>query len=447
MRRCVSRFAFTLLTVAAFVSIAVALAREETVARAGVEPTDPDRSGRGSEPATRTRRGVARVPFGFRLPEERARPARRERRFASPRLLENELPAAIDLAAGAAGHLLQRQRRRRIRPGQRRVGADVARPGAGVRVLHAERASVGRSHIRAARCRVRVLSPSRQSRRRRARRRVRDPGCARLPFFTGSFFGTTDQRTPFDQRWGGWYVTGTHGSQTHMGNTVAADPERPTDLDQSANGNVTTLAGRFDAANYLASTSDIVALMTLEHQAGVTNRILGLSRQYERNQRSWGSDSLARAVDDGIDDLVGHMLFVDEAPLREPVAGVSTFTQTFPNRGPRDGRGRSLRDFDLRTRLFRYRLSYMIYSEAFDGMPARLLERVYRRLYDVAGGERFARQVCGSVSRRSSHHARDHSRDKGEAAGLLAAINQRQLNPAFYTSSESRKPAGLAPRR
>jgi hypothetical protein len=220
------------------------------------------------------------------------------------------------------------------------------------------------------------------------------PDAQGTPFFTGSFFGTTDQRTPFGQRWGGWYVTGTHGSQPHMGNAVAPDLEHPLDLDQSANGNLTTLTGKFDSANYLASTSDIVALMTLEHQAGVTNRILGLSRLYERSQRGWGNDGAARTLDDAIDDLVGHMLFVDEAPLVEAVAGVSTFTTTFPTRGPRDRRGRSLRDFDLRTRLFRYHLSYLVYSEAFDSMPARVLERVYRRLYEVLSGndtgDRFA---------------------------------------------------------
>jgi hypothetical protein len=220
------------------------------------------------------------------------------------------------------------------------------------------------------------------------------PDAQGTPFFTGSFFATTDQRTPLDRRWGGWYVTGTHGSQTHMGNAVAPDPDHPVDLDQSANGNVITLAGKFDAASYLATTSDIVALMTLEHQAGVTNRILGLSRLYERSQRGWGTDGPERILDDAIDDLVGHLLFVDEAPLREAVAGVSTFTTTFAARGPRDSRGRSLRDFDLRTRLFRYHLSYMVYSEAFDAMPARLLERVLRRLHDVLIGndtrDRFA---------------------------------------------------------
>jgi hypothetical protein len=73
------------------------------------------------------------------------------------------------------------------------------------------------------------------------------PDAHGIPFFTGGFFGTTDHRTPFEQRWGGWYVTGTHGSQTHLGNAVAPDPDRPADLDQSASGNVLTLAGKFDA--------------------------------------------------------------------------------------------------------------------------------------------------------------------------------------------------------
>ena len=75
--------------------------------------------------------------------------------------------------------------------------------------------------------------------------------------------------------------------------------------------------------------------------------------------------------------------------------GVSTFTKTFPQRGPRDTQGRSLRDFDLKTRMFHYPLSYMIYAEAFDGMPDWARERVYRRLYDVLTGkdssERFKR--------------------------------------------------------
>jgi hypothetical protein len=91
-------------------------------------------------------------------------------------------------------------------------------------------------------------------------------------------------------------------------------------------------------------------------------------------------------VDADVRDLVDYLLFVGEAPLREPVRGVSTFTRTFAERGPRDSRGRSLREFDLRTRLFRYRLSFMIYSDLFDTLPQPVRQSVYQRLYDVLSG-------------------------------------------------------------
>jgi hypothetical protein len=81
------------------------------------------------------------------------------------------------------------------------------------------------------------------------------------------------------------------------------------------------------------------------------------------------------------------MLFAKEQRIYEPIQGVSTFTATFPQRGPRDKKGRSLRDFDLQTRMFKYPLSYMIYSEPFDGMPDAVREKVYQRLYDVLSGK------------------------------------------------------------
>jgi hypothetical protein len=46
-----------------------------------------------------------------------------------------------------------------------------------------------------------------------------------------------------------------------------------------------------------------------------------------------------------------------------------------------------LRDFDLQTRMFKYPLSYMIYSRAFDAMPALVKDRVYQRLYDILTGK------------------------------------------------------------
>jgi hypothetical protein len=204
-----------------------------------------------------------------------------------------------------------------------------------------------------------------------------------IPAYTSTFISTIDHRTPFDQRWGGWYVTGTHGSQRHMGNAIAADPLRPLDLELSHSQNVTTLADKFDVSKYLTGTSDLVALMTLEHQVGMANRLNALTFEYGRAKRDGVSDADWASLDGEIDDLVGYMLFVDEAPLLEPVKGVSSFTLTFPQRGPRDKQGRSLRDFDLQKRIFRYPLSYMVYSDLFDGLPAPISERVYRRLYDV----------------------------------------------------------------
>ena len=207
------------------------------------------------------------------------------------------------------------------------------------------------------------------------------------PAYTSTFISTIDHRTPFEQRWGGWYVTGTHGSQRHMGNAIAADPFRPLDLESSHSQNLTTLTDKIDVSKYLTGTSDIVALMTLEHQVGSANRLNALTFEYGRARHDGVSNADWTELDKDIDDLVGYLLFLDEAPLLEPVKGVSAFTRTFAQRGPRDKQGRSLRDFDLQKRLFRYPMSYMVYSDLFDGLPAPIRERVYRRLYDVLAGK------------------------------------------------------------
>ena len=211
----------------------------------------------------------------------------------------------------------------------------------------------------------------------------------------GAGFEAIDHRIPLDQRWGGWYVTGKTGGQTHLGNAVAHDRANPRDLDTTYSQNVTSLAGKFDPTGYLAQTSDVVALMVLEHQTRMTNLMIRVGWDMRIAQFDGKMDSTAAQIDAGIDELVTYMLFADETPLKEPVEGVSGFTQTFPQRGPRDKQGRSLRDFDLKTRMFRYPLSYMIYSEAFDNMPQGARDRVYQRLYDVLTGkdtsDRYAR--------------------------------------------------------
>ncbi len=139
----------------------------------------------------------------------------------------------------------------------------------------------------------------------------------------------TDSRTPFAQLWGGWYVTGNTGSAQHRGNAVFANSERH-ELTPTA-------------------SSDVAALLIFNHQMHMMNLL---------------------AHPDNIGELVNYLLFADEPPLPNPVEGTSGFSQKFTALGPRDSKGRSLRDLDLKTRLMRYPCSYMIYSPAFDGLPA-----------------------------------------------------------------------------
>ncbi len=245
------------------------------------------------------------------------------------------------------------------------------------------------------------------------------PNAEGVPAYTSAFIDTIDHRTPFERRWGGWYVTGTHGSLTHLGNAVAPDPERPLDLEQADTQNQVSLAGRIDTSRYLAGTSDIVALMTLEHQVGATNRLGALGVQYGSAQRSGAVDP-ERSLEVAVGDLVDYLLFVDAAPLGAPIAGVSSFTRTFAGRGPRDERGRSLREFDLRTKLFRYPVSYMIYSELFDALPRPIRDRVYRRLHDVLTG-----------TDTSAKYERLTADDRKAALEIVAAT--KPTAPAYWT--------------
>jgi hypothetical protein len=213
----------------------------------------------------------------------------------------------------------------------------------------------------------------------------------------------TNHNSPLSERWGGWYVTGTHGKQTHMGNVNVARPahhEPPPKLEFTAGVNVTDLAGRCDVAPYLSPHSDIVALMVLEHQTHLHNLITRANYQTRLALRDEGAmnRALGRPADERLDStmsrvksvcepLVRYMLFAEEAPLTNRVEGTSGFAREFAARGPRDRQGRSLRDFDLEKRIFRNPLSYLIYSEAFDSLPDLARDYIYRRLWQVLSGE------------------------------------------------------------
>jgi hypothetical protein len=209
----------------------------------------------------------------------------------------------------------------------------------------------------------------------------------------------TDHRSPLEERWGGWYVTGNSGSIRHMGNAMVTDSDKPGSVVTDQTLNLGSLKGKFDTDAYLSPYSDIVALMVFEHQMHMVNlltrvgwetRFALFEQQKIRPPQSRISPNLADSalrLDDSVKELVDYMLFVDEAALGDKIFGTSGFTEKFTAEGPFDAKGRSLRQFDLQHRLMRYPCSYMIYSEAFDALPPEAKDATYNRLWQILSGK------------------------------------------------------------
>jgi hypothetical protein len=205
-----------------------------------------------------------------------------------------------------------------------------------------------------------------------------------------------DYRTPFAERWGGWYVTGKHGASLHQGNVFSRDDDGRLDADFSKGANVTDLSPFFDGSRYLARTSDLVALMVFEHQTDMHNAITRagfavrrMQAYQETLQRELNEpvteepsyDSVKRVFDHSARDVVDALLFKDEAALPEGgIEGMGAFQKVFLAGALRTRDGLSLKDLDLRTRLFRNRCSYLIYSKHFQALPVRFKRLVYQKL-------------------------------------------------------------------
>ena len=181
--------------------------------------------------------------------------------------------------------------------------------------------------------------------------------------------------TPFEKRWGGWYVTGKYEQLSHLGNLTTEAERENHKADPSQSTALPTLRGRFDTSRYPSPHSDVVALMLLDHQAHLHNLLARVTYE-EKFKRKLNSE----------EELLRYLLFADAAPLAGPVAGTSGFAAWFEMQGPRDKQGRSLRQLDLHTRLPKYRCSYLIDSPAFDELPPVVKSRLYRRLSEILTG-------------------------------------------------------------
>jgi hypothetical protein len=223
----------------------------------------------------------------------------------------------------------------------------------------------------------------------------------------------TDQESPLNQRWGGWYVSGSLAKLSMANATTGAERGGLVPTSVSTGTPLPQLAPlsdtSFDAAAYLARGSDQVALLVLTHQAQMHNLITLTNYQTRialynlaRSNSSADSapDSLSlealpeatrRQIQKPAEQLVHFLLFSNETPLsglnaHQEIKG-SAFAQEFAARGVRDSKGRSLRDFDLHDRIFKYPCSYLIYNAAFDTLPEPARGYVYHRLFQVLSGQ------------------------------------------------------------
>ena len=196
----------------------------------------------------------------------------------------------------------------------------------------------------------------------------------------------TDTSTRLDRRWGGFYVTGTHGSQETFGNFIIDDLDKLRNLNLSVNGNKADLSEYLDTSAYLSSGSDIVALLVMEHQIEVQNKLSRVNFESRTRLHQQG-DFSDTELDELLQPLLESLFMLNEVALIDSVAGTSGYSDYFQSIGPWDSSGRSLREFNLRSRTFRYPLSYQIYSPAIDTLPAKVKNHLFQKIRQILAGE------------------------------------------------------------
>jgi hypothetical protein len=209
-----------------------------------------------------------------------------------------------------------------------------------------------------------------------------------------------DHSDPLSRRFGGWFVTGGTGSSPHLGNGVAA-------IKSPAGRELASTQGLFEADGYPSLSSDIVAHLVFTHQAGMTNLLTRAGWEARAADPLLHPPFTSSPEEDGriasmmfgiASELVDYLLFIDETRLTGRVRGGSGFAERFAAKGPRDRKGRSLYELDLNRRLMKYPCSYLIYSPAFDALPASARDPIYRRMWEVLSGQERGERYQSALS-------------------------------------------------
>lgn len=198
--------------------------------------------------------------------------------------------------------------------------------------------------------------------------------------------GITGHSIPLSERFGGWHLTGAPSLKKHWGNLTG----------EFQAGELKTIPNepgqRFPLSRYPVESSDVLAHLLHEHQAGFVNRFI--SATYRTRAALAGkvpgleTGDVPAFLRREARELTRYLLFAEEAALPPGgLSGAPALKTHFLQGAKRDSSGASLREFDLKNRLFKYRCSYMIHSAAFSGLPAPLKTEVLRQLRRALNGD------------------------------------------------------------
>ena len=230
----------------------------------------------------------------------------------------------------------------------------------------------------------------------------------------------TTSRTPISSRWGGWYVTGFHGEQRHLGNILVQTAADIADENLARMGNRENLSMLAEIEPYLTPYSDIVALLVIEHQIEVQNKIARTNFQARtllEKKEGLEEGEVARGLEVLGEELLQSLFMVGQPPFVDVIEGTSGFAEAFEGAGRKDGQGRSLWDLDLKQRLFKRPLSYQIYSNAYAGLPPQIQEIVAARMGEIL-----------SVVNNENTYAHLSDEDKQVIREILSATNWGKVN-------------------
>jgi len=192
-----------------------------------------------------------------------------------------------------------------------------------------------------------------------------------------------DHQTPHPERWGGWFVTqegaaAPYAQRAHEGN-ITFTPTGTT----SSQVFVDWMNSAPESRGYPSASSDIVGLLVFDHQMHAINLLTRLNWESRVANGGAGGQRVPSAL---VNDLADYLLFVGEVPPSVPLTPRVGFAAQLAARIPRDHRGRSLGQLDADVRLMRYACSYLVYSAAFDGLPADVKAAVYGRMQTILTG-------------------------------------------------------------